>query len=204
MAAAARAAVEHHLGQRSSVTASASGSTRSTLPGQRLAGRERSTIAPADRRAVRRRCIWSKRTLIHRLPGSISSTTAWPATTVVPGSASRAVTRPSTGASSRRLARWAGAGTRNGRALRGDAGFEIDRVDLGQQVASGDAIAHVDRDARDSAGGRRPDAVAVSRLDRADAEASRGEHRLGDCRDGDRYRRQRSGAEGDVDEAGGE
>ena len=49
--------------------------------------------------------IWSKRTLIQRLLGSITSTTAWPATIVVPGSASRRTTTPSTGEISRRLRR---------------------------------------------------------------------------------------------------
>jgi hypothetical protein len=55
-----------------------------------------------ERRATRAGCAaakppaltWSKRVLTHSDFGSTSSTTAWPATTVVPGSTSREVTTP--------------------------------------------------------------------------------------------------------------
>ena len=48
---------------------------------------------------------WSSRSLTHRLAGSASFSTAWPATTVEPASASREVTMPSAGASRRTFCR---------------------------------------------------------------------------------------------------
>ena len=91
---------------RSSVTLSATGSMRCTLPGKARSGALRRRIEAGKPSAKPVARAWSKRVVTHRLPGCCSFSTAWPATTVEPGSASRAVTTPSAGASSRRLARW--------------------------------------------------------------------------------------------------
>ena len=90
---------------RSSVTASASSSSRATVAAWVWPGCERSTtwaVWPTASPAARP---WSMRVLTHRLAGSTSRSTAWPATTVVPGSASRVVTTPAAGASRRTLPR---------------------------------------------------------------------------------------------------
>ena len=94
------------LAKISSVTASACGSRRKTNPARVSLARERSTMFAGNCETSPCARCWSKRTFTQILPGSTTSTTDWPATTVVPGSASRRVTMPSTGESSRRLARW--------------------------------------------------------------------------------------------------
>ena len=58
---------------------------------------------------------WSTRSLTHRLAGSTSRSTAWPATTVVPASASRAVTTAAAGATSFRLPRCCASAARSAR-----------------------------------------------------------------------------------------
>ena len=70
--------------RRSSVMLSLVASTRATLPDRRALGFERSTIeagSPSTRPAERP---WSSRTLIHKDVGSMSRSTACPATTVDP------------------------------------------------------------------------------------------------------------------------
>ena len=90
---------------RSSVTLSLTSSTRTTLPGTAWPGLERSTICAGRPAASPLERPWSMRTRSHRLAGSMSLSTACPAITVLPGSASRAVTTPAAGASRRSLRR---------------------------------------------------------------------------------------------------
>src|SRR5690606_1621931 len=61
----------------SSVTASASGSTRTTVPSMSSPARERSTICAGSSAASPVARCWSKRAWIHTLAGSTISTTAW-------------------------------------------------------------------------------------------------------------------------------
>ena len=91
--------------RRSSVTLSLTASMRATVPASGWPGFERSAIAAGRPVARPRDRPWSKRTLTHSESGSISFTTACPATTVDPGSASRLVTTASAGASKRTLSR---------------------------------------------------------------------------------------------------
>ena len=58
---------------------------------------------------------WSTRSFTHRVAGSISRSTAWPATTVVPASASRTVTTAAAGATSFRLPRCCASAARSAR-----------------------------------------------------------------------------------------
>ncbi len=90
---------------RSSVTLSLTASTRATLPANACPGFDRSTTCAGRPAASPAERPWSRRTLIHRDDGSKTRSTAWPATTVDPGSASRLVTTPSAGASRRTFAR---------------------------------------------------------------------------------------------------
>ena len=98
--------VKPTLASNSSVTASARGSTRSTTPARVARGWERRLIRAGSPAARPPAPSWSKRVSTQSCPASITSTTDWPATRVLPGSASRATTRASTGATRRRLARW--------------------------------------------------------------------------------------------------
>ena len=68
------------------------------LPASVCPARERNNTRAGKSAAKPCALIWSRRTLIHRLAGSTTSTTVWPATTVLPGSAKRCVTSPSLGA----------------------------------------------------------------------------------------------------------
>ena len=72
-------------------------STRATLPDKRAPGFERSTIEAGSPSTSPAERPWSSRTRIHRDEGSMSRSTACPATTVDPASASRLITTPSAG-----------------------------------------------------------------------------------------------------------
>jgi hypothetical protein len=127
--------VEATCATRSSVTLSLTGLDARHLAGRAWPGLERSTICAAGRPPAGRAALVQPH-LDPQRRGSMSRSTACPATTVEPGSASRLVTTPSAGASRRTLARcWAQAGALGRQALlvlpgcgqvgggRGDAGL---------------------------------------------------------------------------------